>query len=264
MCGRYTVTSFDNLALEFGLDDVSGFGDGAPRFNIAPTQDAPIIRDLGDDRGRTLSPARWGLVPLWAKDPRIGSRMINARAETAADKPAFRDALRRRRCIVVADGFYEWKPAEPNQRARRGRAIKTPHYIHRRSGAPFAMAGLWERWRPPQQDSDTGWLESFTILTCDANPLMAPLHHRMPVILDRVDYDRWLFPEPLPAEAVADLLTPPPVGDFEAYPVSTRVNKPSNDDPTCVEPAPAPDPTDALPEPDPQGSLFDLLSPPKP
>jgi putative SOS response-associated peptidase YedK len=186
---------------------------------------------------RTLTPVRWGLVPYWADDPRIGNRMINARSESVASKPAFRDALSRRRCLVVANGFYEWqKTADGGRTARSASrsASKIPHYVHRRSGAPFGMAGLWERWKAP----DGTWLESCAIITCDANALMRPLHDRMPVILDRSSYDRWLDPAPLPPQALQPLLHTPPVDDFEAYPVSTLVNAPQHDEPACIEPAP--------------------------
>ncbi|WP_428265748.1 SOS response-associated peptidase [Haliangium sp.] len=235
MCGRYTLTSFEHLGEWFGLSEPPP--PGRPRFNIAPTQPVPIVANRAQ---RTLSVVRWGLVPSWAKDPSVGARMINARCESAAEKPAFRDALRRRRCLVVADGFYEWQRSSGGKRGG-----KQPFYVHRRAGEAFGMAGLWERWRAP----DGSWLETCTILTCDANELMAPIHHRMPVIVDRVDYDRWLSPEALPPQALDDLLAPPPVGDFEAYRVSPLVNSPHNDVPACVEPAQAPRPV--------QRSLFD-------
>lgn len=239
MCGRYTLTSFDNLQAEFELAMAPVLA--APRYNIAPGQMVPVVQNRPE---RALTAVRWGLVPYWADDPRIGNRMINARCESVTEKPAFRHALSRRRCLVVADGFYEWQQPAPQTGAAgstgRGRgATKVPHYIHRRSGAPFGMAGLWERWKAP----DGNWLETCTILTCDANPLMAPLHARMPLILDRASYDLWLDPAPLPPAALTPLFRAPPVGDFEAYPVSTLVNAPQNEDPACVEPAPLPGPT---------------------
>lgn len=235
MCGRYTLTSFAGLQTEFDL--AAAPEPDTPRFNIAPGQMVPVIKNEPE---RTLSPVRWGLVPYWAEDERIGNRMINARSESVTSKPAFRNALGRRRCLIVADGFYEWqKPAEDDTGTGR-RSVKIPHYIHRRSGAPFGMAGLWERWRTPEG----AWLESCTILTCDANTLMRPIHGRMPLILDRASYDRWLDPAPLSPDALAPLLHTPPVRDFEAYPVSTLVNAPQHDEPACIEPAP-PDTTDA-------------------
>lgn len=242
MCGRYTLTSsFANLQAEFDLAASPAPGAlAAPRYNVAPGQMVPVVKNQPE---RALTPARWGLVPYWADDPRIGNRMINARSESVASKPAFRDALSRRRCLVVADGFYEWQEAADGGRVGRGAgrsasrgASKIPHYVHRRSGAPFGMAGLWERWQAP----DGTWLESCTIITCDANALMRPLHDRMPVILDRASYDRWLDPAPLPAAALQPLLHTPPVDDFEAYPVSTLVNAPQHDEPACIEPAPPP------------------------
>ncbi len=234
MCGRYTLTSFDNLQVELGLAAPPALA--APRYNIAPGQMVPVVQNRPE---RTLTAVRWGLVPYWADDPRIGNRMINARSESVTEKPAFRHALSRRRCLVVADGFYEWqRPALEHGSAGRstGRGgTKIPHYIHRRSGAPFGMAGLWERWKAP----DGNWLETCTILTCDANALMAPLHARMPLILDRASYDLWLDPAPLAPETLAPLFSTPAVGDFEAYSVSTLVNAPQYDDPACIAPASA-------------------------
>lgn len=239
MCGRYTFTRYDDLQIELGL--AAPPAPGPPRYNIAPGQKVPIVANRPE---RALTEARWGLVPYWADDPGIGNRMINARSESAAEKPAFRQALRRRRCLVVADGFYEWQRPSGGSGAARG-AAKIPYYVHRRSGAPFGMAGLWERWKAP----DGTWLETCTILTCDANELMQPIHHRMPVILDRSSHDRWLDPAPVDPGAVADLLRPPPVDDFEAYPVSTLVNAPQNDVPACIEPAPQDDPDPAAAAP---------------
>lgn len=239
MCGRYTLTSFDNLQAELGL--AAPPAPAAPRYNIAPGQMVPVVKNQAE---RALTPVRWGLVPYWAEDPRVGNRMINARCESVTTKPAFRNALSRRRCLVVADGFYEWQTLDDGGRgardarsARTARNPKIPHYIHRRSGAPFGMAGLWERWKAP----DGTWLESCAILTCDANALMRPIHGRMPLILDPASYDRWLDPAPLSPEELQPLLSTPPVRDFEAYPVSTLVNAPQHDEPACVAPVgPAP------------------------
>jgi putative SOS response-associated peptidase YedK len=224
MCGRYTLTSHADLQAEFDL--AAPPPSVAPRYNVAPAQMVPVIKNQPE---RVLEPVRWGLVPYWAEDPRIGNRMINARCESVASKPAFRHALSRRRCLVVADGFYEWQKTG----AAGGRAAKIPFYIHRRSGKPFGMAGLWERWKAP----DGHWLETCTVLTCDANALMAPLHDRMPLILDRASYDRWLDPAPLAPEELTPLLRTPSVGDFEAYRVSPLVNTPQHDEPACIEPA---------------------------
>lgn len=219
MCGRFT------LWLQFG-DLVKAFPDFefaealAPRYNIAPTQSVAAVPNDGTHR---VGLFHWGLVPFWAKDPAIGSRMINARSETAAEKPAFRAAYRRRRCLILADGFYEWR-AEPGSRT------KTPMYIRLASGEPFAFAGLWELWRPDETP-----LLSCTILTTEPNSLMAPIHDRMPVILPRRAYDRWLDPNEVRTGALQDLLVPYPAEEMMAYPVSRLVNSPSNDTPALIE-----------------------------
>lgn len=229
MCGRYTLTSTENLVNEFELvQEPLQLG---PRFNIAPTQQVPVVDNRPKDQ-RALTLMRWGLIPRWAKDPAIGHKMINARQETAAEKPAFRDAFRRRRCLVVADGFYEWK--------RAGKA-KTPFYVRRVSRRPMAFAGLWERWRDPEGHE----VHSFTILTTGSNELVAPIHNRMPLIVTRDNYDRWLEPGPLRLEDVRDILVTPPAGELEMYEVSRVVNSPRNEAPTCIEPVAR------------QGSLFD-------
>ncbi len=233
MCGRYTLTSFDTLIEEFGLIQTSL--DLTPRYNIAPSTPVPVVGNRGE---RRLELMRWGLVPHWAKDPAIGNRMINARSETAAKKPAFREALRRRRCLVVADGFYEWK---------RDGKHKTPFYIRRLSHGPIAFAGLWEYW----QNADGTPLHTCTILTTEPNDLMAPIHKRMPVIVERADYDRWLEPSPLPPPVLHDILGTPSSDGFEAYPVSRLVNSPKNDSPECIVPAAV-----STPPPPVQGSLF--------
>ena len=164
----------------------------------------------------------WGLVPSWADDPKIGNRMINARAETAADKPSFRTAMRRRRCLIVADGFYEWETV-----AKR----RQPMFIHMRDGRPFAFAGLWESW----EGADHSALESCTILTTSANELVRPIHDRMPAIIAPADYAQWLDPAVQQADAVLPLLHPFPAEEMEAYPVSPRVNSPARDDESCLE-----------------------------
>lgn len=218
MCGRYSLaTPTDDLVEVFQVDH-SSLGDWIPRYNIAPTQDAPVI--LADAEGnRRLGAMRWGLIPFWAEDPTIGNRLINARSESAAEKPAFREAWTRRRCIVPADGFYEW-------RASDGGGPKTPFWIHRPDGAPLAMAGLWERWRDPEGNR----LHSFTILTRRATPWMAPLHARMPVLLPPAAIQPWLTLE----GGVPEGGGPP----LEALEVSRLVNSPGNDEPGCVAPVP--------------------------
>jgi len=192
-----------------------------PRYNIAPSQPVLVIPNRGP---RRLRPARWGLVPHWAADPAIGHRLINARAETLATRPAFRDAVALRRCLIPADGFYEWQ--------RAGGRRTQPFYVRRRDGSPFAFAGLWDVWRAPDGER----IASCTIVTTDSNALLAPIHDRMPVILDEVAYDAWLDPRPRAAAALEGLLVPFAAAPLEAYPVSTLVNTPANDDPQCIAP----------------------------
>ncbi len=219
MCGRYTLgTTPARLAETFALSDAPEF---APRYNIAPTQIAPVV--VATPQGRRLELRRWGLVPFWAKDPKIGSRMINARAESLAEKPAFRSAFRRQRCLVPADGFYEWKPA-----GRR----KQPHHVRRADSRPFAMAGLFDTWHAGQPDA----IASFTIVTTDANALLRPIHDRMPVILAPASWKDWLDAD-TPLARLGALLAPPDPAGFEAYPVTTLVNSPAVDDARCREPA---------------------------
>jgi len=219
MCGRFTITSIDDLLDEFGgLELPAELG---PRFNVAPTQSVPIIAN--ESRGE-VKLVRWGLVPYWAKELAIGNRMINARSETLASKPAFRAAFSRRRCLVLADGFYEWK--------RDGKA-KTPYCVRLANKRPFSFAGLWERWKAPD---DTEVL-SCTIITGEANEVMAPIHDRMPIIVAGADRERWLSPDRVSSDDVADILTPPPAEGFEVFQVSRLVNSPKNDTPECVAPA---------------------------
>lgn len=191
------------------------------RFNVAPTQPVGVV--LPEAAGRRFTLMRWGLIPSWAEDAKIGSRLINARADTIATKPAFRAAFKERRCLVVADGFYEWQ-------ATNGQ--KQPYLIHKADDRPFAFAGLWERWRDPQGSP----IESCTIVTTDANEMMRPIHERMPVILRPDDYDRWMDPEAKTPESLQSLLRPYPDGDLVATPVSTRVNNVRNDGPECAAP----------------------------
>jgi putative SOS response-associated peptidase YedK len=210
-----TLTTTEGVVEDLGLAAPGLF---APRYNIAPTQPLLVVANR---RERALEDMRWGLVPSWAKELAVGSKMINARRESLADKPAFRDAYTRRRCLVLADGFYEWK--------REGKR-SSPFYYHRRDRRGFAFAGLWERWKQP----DGQWLLSATVITTDPNPLLAPIHDRMPVILAPADYDRWLSPEPLPPGMLDDILMPAAPADYELYPVSALVNSPENDSPQCV------------------------------
>jgi putative SOS response-associated peptidase YedK len=218
MCGRYTVTSVDGLIEDLELEVPDWF---EPRFNAAPTQELPVVVDRGD--GPTLERMRWGLIPHWAKDPTIGHKMINARCESLADKPAFRDAFARRRCLVPADGFYEWRAAGKK---------KQPMWYHRADRKAFAFAGLWERWRG---GPDAVWTITYTIVTGPPNRLVEPVHDRMPIIVAPADYRRWLHPEPLPDEAVRDILVPAPTDGYEIYDVPPRVGNVANDDPGCIE-----------------------------
>ncbi|MBK8914829.1 MAG: SOS response-associated peptidase [Phycisphaerales bacterium] len=240
MCGRYTLlTDAQQLAAEFGLAEAVAF---VQRYNIAPTQEVPVVRILQDAAGqemavirqqepggeRRLDVLRWGLVPHWSRDPKPVFRMINARAETVATQPAFRDAFRRRRCIVPASGFFEWQ-----RLMKDGKEVKLPHYIRRRDGRPLALAGLWDRW----QGADGVVVESFTIVTCEANELVRSLHDRMPVILDRADYGLWLDPASRP-EDLLGLLRPCPAEWLMEGRVNPVVNNPRNDVPDCISDLP--------------------------
>ncbi len=221
MCGRFAFYSPDEAITHlFGVTDAP---DIVPRYNLAPTQFVPAIRVADDDRRVSL--LHWGLVPFWAKDKKIGNRMINARAETLAEKPAFRAAFKRRRCLVLADGFYEWQKVDGG---------KVPHFIYATDGNPFAMAGLWERWKP-KDDPDAEPLESCTIVTTGANAFMKPLHHRMPAILMPDDYEAWLDPANEDNASLASMLGPARDGMLAAHAVSKRVNSPANDDAALIE-----------------------------
>ena len=230
MCGRYAFfTPIEAVVRLFGVSELHA-RDLAPRYNIAPSQEVPIVRAsafLGEDAGHTpvreLALARWGLVPFWAKDPKIGNRMINARGETVAQKPAFRAAFRKRRCLVPADGFFEWQKTDTG---------KQPWYIHPADGAPLALAGLWELWDPPGGGAP---LASCAIITTRANEFMRPLHDRMPVMLDTGGREAWLDAA-TPPDRLQELLAPAAESALEAWPVSRRVNSPFNEDPSLVEP----------------------------
>ena len=195
----------------------------APSFNVAPQSVQPVVRLNRDSGDREFALLRWGLVPFWAKHAKFGYSTINARAEEAASKPAFREALKKRRCLVPADAFYEWM--KPNAK------LKIPYAIALTSGEPCALAGLWESWRPAEGPS----IETFTILTTDPNEVTEPFHNRMPVILEPKDYDRWLEPGD-PARPPIDLLRPYPADRMRAWPVSARVGNVRNNDPTLLEP----------------------------
>jgi putative SOS response-associated peptidase YedK len=222
MCGRYTLSTPSDLLAD--LMEVPASPELSARYNIAPTQEAPIIRLAGtSSAARELALLRWGLVPFWADDPTIGNRMINARAETVGEKPSFRTSFKKRRCVVPTDGFYEW------QKAGSG---KQPYLFRLQNRRPFGMAGLWDRWGKGEEQP----LETFTILTTSPNELVAQAHHRMPVILTQPEIGRWLNPE---ADTKADFSSfwePYPATEMEGFPVSTYVNNPANDTPRCIEP----------------------------
>jgi putative SOS response-associated peptidase YedK len=202
----------------FGLDETP---DVELRYNVAPTQQVVAVRLRPDAEKRELVLLRWGLIPHWADDPSIGNRMINARAETVADKPAYRQAFKKRRCLVVADGFYEWKKIDGK---------KQPYYIRLKDDRPFGFAGLWERWNREGEE-----IQSCTIITTEPNELMKPIHNRMPVIVPSGDYDRWLDPEFEDGEALRQVLQCYSSDAMEAYPVSTLVNNPRNETAGCIE-----------------------------
>jgi putative SOS response-associated peptidase YedK len=223
MCGRYTLrVSPTELAEIFGVINSLEL---KPRYNISPTQTVAMVRQPEQDAGRELALAKWGLIPSWADDPKIGSRMINARADGIATKPSFRSAIKKRRCLIPTDGFYEWKPIE-------GEKTKLPYHITVRDVPAFAFAGLWESWTGPDGIN----IESCTIITTEANELMQQVHNRMPVILDSADYDRWLDHGKQSADDVLDLLIPFPAERMQMTPVSTLVNSPKNERPECVQP----------------------------
>jgi putative SOS response-associated peptidase YedK len=221
MCGRFTLT-IDPSALQQAFPWAVMPDDLFPRYNIAPSQPVAVIPNTGEN---TVSMYKWGLVPSWAKDPSIGDRMINARAESLAEKPSFRTAFRRRRCLVLADGFYEWKQ-EPGMKSRQ------PMYICMEDRRPFAFAGLWELWKSPQGSE----LRSCTIITTRPNALLEPIHNRMPVILPADAYDRWLAVDDLQPAQLNDLLVPYQAADLLAYPVSRMVNSPETESPDLVRP----------------------------
>jgi putative SOS response-associated peptidase YedK len=223
MCGRFLlIAPGRDLAERFGLTEEP---DLKPRYNIAPTQSVATLRTKPESGTRRLEMLTWGLVPFWAKDPSIGSRMINARSETAAQKPSFRAAFKRRRCIIPADGFYEWTGAKGK---------KQPYLIRTVDERPFALAGLWEHWA----DANGNVIESCTILTTDANEALRRLHDRMPVILPPEDYQTWLDPALEDPKVIQTMLRQYPSEEFSIVPVSFNVNKAGYDSPDCIEPEP--------------------------
>jgi putative SOS response-associated peptidase YedK len=222
MCGRYRLSRRKQI-IEEHFDAVSGEDDWSPRYNIAPTQPVPVIRQNPKEPVRQLSMMKWGLIPSWAKDTSGAAGMINTRSETAGTKPAFRDALKSRRCLIPADGFYEWK---------RDGKTKRPFCFEVDQGQLFAFAGLWDRWKGPTGN----WIKTCSILTTIPNAVTTPIHDRMPVILDPDNYELWLDPGMTKVEAVSDLLKPCEARLLRCYPVNTRINHVANDDEECCQP----------------------------
>jgi len=222
MCGRFTLT-VDPADLQEAFPETVFPPKYAPRFNVAPTQ--PILA-IPNDGKNAADFFVWGLIPSWAKDPSIGNKLINARAETLAEKPSFRGGFKYKRCLILADGFYEWKVVP-------GSKTKIPHFIFLKSREPFAFAGLWDEWHSP----DGGSLRSATIITTEPNELMATLHNRMPVILKKSDYAKWLDPASQTPDKLQSLLKPFSSDKMSAHPVGTMVNSPGNDRPELVVPA---------------------------
>ncbi|MCC6770163.1 MAG: SOS response-associated peptidase [Gemmatimonadaceae bacterium] len=222
MCGRFGLTRPERLDLErFGIHELPAL---VPRFNIAPGSQVLAVRERDGTRSAEL--LQWGLVPSWAKDPAIGARMANARSDTAFEKPSFRNAMKSRRCLILADVFYEWQ-------AVPGASRKRPHAIRRPDQEAFAMGGIWEYWKAKEGEGDA--IVSAAILTTDANTLMTPIHDRMPVIIPADAYTRWLDPR-TPAPALQDLMQPCPSEWLEAFAISTRVNNPRLDEASVLEP----------------------------
>ena len=221
MCGRFTLT-IDPYHLQQAFPWAVIPEDLPPRYNIAPSQPVAVIPNTGDN---TLSMYKWGLIPSWSKDPAIGDRMINARSESLAEKPSFRNAYRRRRCLILADGFYEWKQ-DPGMKS------KQPVYIRLIDSVPFAFAGLWEIWKSPEGAE----VRSCTIITTQPNSLLEPIHNRMPVILPPASYSSWLVPEDRQPAQLNDLLIPYPASEMMASPVSRMVNIPQVDSPDLIKP----------------------------
>jgi putative SOS response-associated peptidase YedK len=243
MCGRFVSASSPALLAErFAVDEVT-FDDDEPHYNVAPRAIVPVVRERGGEHPhRALSGLRWGLVPSWAKDPAVGDRQINARAETLTTKPAFKRAFERRRCIVPADGFYEWQAVTAPGGKPSGKARKQPYFVHRRDGEPMAFAGLWEVWKAPEGFApidgmdDEGWLRTCLIVTTRANDSLAPIHDRMPVLLPGSAWDRWLDRDEQDVAALEALLVPAPDAWLEVYPVGTLVSDARNEGPELVRP----------------------------
>jgi putative SOS response-associated peptidase YedK len=248
MCGRYASSSRpETLVQEFDIDEILGDLPG-PDFNVAPTVAVPAVlerRSRTDDAVvRRLSPLVWGLVPSWAKDAKGGARMINARVETVAEKPSFRRAFAARRCLLPADGFYEWYAPEATEqilgRSPAGKRKKQPFFIHRADGSLLVMAGIYEIWRDPakDRDDDSAWLRTCSVITTEATDAVGHIHDRMPMVVPRTSWNDWLDPGLTDPQAALDLLQVTEAGSLEAYAVSTAVNKVSNNDASLLQPLP--------------------------
>ncbi|PMB34925.1 hypothetical protein CEN40_19870 [Fischerella thermalis CCMEE 5205] len=221
MCGRFTLSVFPEVLTQ--IFEVEKIPDFKPQYNIAPTQMVLVVLYNSEGNKREIQRLRWGLIPSWAKDQSMGAKLINARAETVAEKPAFRRAFKRQRCLVVADGFYEWQQQDGK---------KQPYYFRLSNGKPFGFAGLWEEWQSSEQER----IKSCTILTTQANELLQMVHDRMPVILQQENYDLWLDPQVHDVELLQPLLRPYPSEAMTSYPVTTLVNSPRNNSAECITP----------------------------
>jgi putative SOS response-associated peptidase YedK len=221
MCGRYRLSRSKQLIEEY-FESVSEEAEWSPRYNLAPTQPVPVIRQNPRQPIRELRLMRWGLIASWTKDSAVGAPMINARSETVGTKPAFREAFKARRCLIPANGYYEWQS--------RGK-LKQPYCFELDHGELFGFAGIWEQWN----DASAGTRETCAILTTTANSLTSAVHERMPVILDRADYDLWLDPRRLEVGAVSDLLRPYEARRMRCFPVGARINRVANDDEECSQ-----------------------------
>ena len=256
MCGRYASTSRpETLVDEFDIEEILGDLPG-PDYNVAPTVAVPAVLErrskVDDHITRRLSPLVWGLVPSWAKDAKGGARLINARVETAAEKPSFRRAFASRRCLLPADGFYEWYSPEATDQllgspagrtGRAGRGKKQPFFIHRADGSLLVMAGIYEIWRDPSKDraDDSAWLRTCSVITTVATDAVGHIHDRMPMVVPRASWDAWLDPRLTAPEAALELLQVTEPAALEAYAVSTSVNSVSNNDPSLLLPLAAED-----------------------
>ncbi|HWL44200.1 MAG TPA: SOS response-associated peptidase [Ilumatobacter sp.] len=243
MCGRFaSATPPERIAAYFGASvDVDTLGEN---YNVAPTNDIYAVvatPDTSDTPARSLQAFQWGLVPVWAKDRKVGQKMINARSETIAEKAAFKGVFRKHRCIIPMDGFYEWRAGDPDGPVgKSGKPLKQPFFIHRADGDPLAVAGLWSAWRPRSGDADADraepWLHTATVVTTSANATMAPVHDRMPVLLPKAMWDLWLDPTNHNIDVLSKLLVPAPEHVLTMHPVSTDVNNVRNKGAHLIDP----------------------------